>query len=458
MLALYFHEHYLTLVHKLERVKKVWFDGNVTGKRSPQVFNYYFSNLSMIPNIKRYDVLDFIRRKRIGKLDQEFIAENGKAGQEIIMHGQTWKILSIDEEKSIIQVEPVYRSLGAVPSWKGEIIPVPFEITQQVGRLRKEIAKNLEIGNGDASTTLENYVLNVEALRTVLDTIRKHLEAKYPIPTNRMILIEGFESYVIIHACFGNLVNEVIAKTLAALLSARLSVNVSSQTDSYRIALITPTYLNPMLVRDELLKLKPDEMEFILETTLKRAILFTWRFWNVAKRFGIVERDAEYRSSYARMLVKIFDNTPASKEAFNEIYTEKMDIENARKILILIQNSEIEVSVVNRPMEYSPLALPSLDRIAPHDMLRSAISTTAILEIVKNRLNLKDVRLVCILNADYNGIRKLRTLSNVINCPKCGLTLIATTYLTDRDLIKIVKKKKAKRKLTQDEEKIWLRA
>ena len=213
-----------------------------------------------------------------------------------------------------------------------------------------------------------------------------------------------------------------------------------------------------MLVRDEILKLKPEEMEFILEMKLKRAILFTWRFWNVAKRFGIVERDAEYRSSYARMLVKIFDGTPASKEAFNEIYTEKMDVENARKILHMIQNSELEVSVVNKPMEYSPLALPILDRIAPHDMLRSAISTTAILEIVKNRLNLKDMRLVCILNADYNGIRKLRTLPNVIKCPKCGLTLIATTYLTDRDLIKIVKKKKAKRKLTQDEEKIWLRA
>jgi ATP-dependent Lhr-like helicase len=161
-------------------------------------------------------------------------------------------------------------------------------------------------------------------------------------------------------------------------------------------------------------------MEFILETTLKRAKLFIWRFWNVAKRFGIVDRDAEYRSSYARMLVKIFDNTPVSRETFNEIYTEKMDVENVRKVLIMVQNGEIEVLVVNKPMEYSPLALPILDRIAPHDMLRSAVSTTAILEIVKDRLNLKEVRLVCIFNADYNGIRTVRTLPDVIKCPKCG--------------------------------------
>ncbi len=448
----------IDVVEQLESVKKVWFDGSVIGKRAPYVFNYYYSNLSMIPNIKRYDVLDFIRRKRIGMLDQEFIAENGKAGQEFIMHGQTWKILSVDEEKSVIQVESVYQTLGAVPSWKGETIPVPFEIAQQVGRLRKEIAEKIEIDPNNACKALENYALNEDASKKAIDTIRKHLKAEYPVPTNRKILIEGFESYVILHACFGNLVNEAIAKTLVALLSARLSVNVSSQTDAYRIALITPTHFNPMLVRDELLKLKPDEMDFILETTLKRTTLFTWRFWNVAKRFGIVERDAEYRSSYARMLVKIFDNTPVSKETFNEIYTEKMDVENARKVLIMVQTGEIEVSVVNRPTKYSPLALPILDRIAPHDMLRSAISTTAILEIVKNRLSLKEVRLVCIINADYNGIRKVRTLPDVIKCPKCGLTLIATTYLTDRDLIKIIKKKKAKRNLTQEEEKIWLRA
>lgn len=119
------------------------------------------------------------------------------------------------------------------------------------------------------------------------------------------------------------------------------------------------------------------------------------------------------------MLVKIFDNTPVSRETFNEIYTEKMDVENVRKVLIMFQNGEIEVLVVNKPVEYSPLALPILDRIAPHDMLRSAVSTTAILEIVKDWLNLKEVRLVCIFNADYNGIRTVRTLPDVIKCPKC---------------------------------------
>jgi ATP-dependent Lhr-like helicase len=448
----------IDVVYQLESVKKIWFDENIIKKRAPHVYNYYFSNLSMIPNVKRYDVVDFLRRKRIGTLDQEFIAENGKAGQEFIMHGQTWKILSVDEENSITQVEPVYQSLGAVPSWKGEIIPVPFDIAQQVGRLRKEVAEKLSPDHGNALQVLEKYQLNEDALTKAIETLRKHLQAEYPMPTHRKILIEGFESYVIIHACFGNLVNEAIAKTLVALLSARLSVSVTSRSDPYRIALITPTYLNPMLVRDELLKLKPEEMDFILDTTLKRAKLFTWRFWNVAKRFGIVEKDAEYRSSYARMLVKIFDNTPVSRETLNEIYTEKMDVENARKILSLVQNGEINVAVVNRSVKYSPLALPILDRIAPQDMLKLALPSTTIIEIVKERLNLKEVRLVCILNADYNGIRKVRTLPDVIKCPNCGLTLIATTYSTDSDLIKIVKKKKAKRNLTQEEEKIWLRA
>jgi ATP-dependent Lhr-like helicase len=450
-------EELLTVVYQLESVKTIWFDEPILKKRSPHIFKYYFANLSMIPDVKRYDVFDFLRRKRLGTLDQEFIAENGKAGQEVIMHGQTWKILSVDEEQSLVQVEPVYQSLGAIPSWKGEIIPVPFEIAQHVGKLRNALA---EIHTSETSTsqTLGRHYLNEDASRKAIETMQKHVQAGYPLPTHHRLLIEGFETYVIIHACFGNLVNEALAKTLAALLSARLSVSVTSRSDPYRIALITPTYLTPRLVKDELLKLKPDEMDFILETTLKRVPLFTWRFWNVAKRFGIVEKDAEYRSSYARMLVTIFENTPVSKETFNELYTEKMDVENARKVLQQIQQGEIEVAVTSRSRTYSPLALPILDKIAPQDLLQLGLPSTTIIEIVKERLHAKELRLVCILNADYQGIRKVRTLPDVIQCPKCGLTLLAATYSTDRDLMKIVKKKKARRTLTPEEEKIWRRA
>ena len=65
---------------------------------------------------------------------------------------------------------------------------------------------------------------------------------------------------------------------------------------------------------------------------------------------------------------------------------------------------------------------------------------------------------MCIFNGDYNGVRNLRGLPATIRCPNCCSTLLAATHPKDIRLIKIIKKKISKRKLTSDEEKNWLSA
>ena len=95
-------------------------------KRYPNIFKYYYENISMITEVKRYGVVNFFDRRKIGFLDQEFISKNGKSGQDFIIHGQMWRIASIDEEKRLVQVEPVPQSFGAIPAWEGESMPAPF--------------------------------------------------------------------------------------------------------------------------------------------------------------------------------------------------------------------------------------------------------------------------------------------------------------------------------------------
>ncbi len=65
--------------------------------KTTRVFRYYYQNLSMIPDVKSYTVFDFIRKKRIGTLDQEFVAKRCKSGTNIILHGNTWKVITTDE-------------------------------------------------------------------------------------------------------------------------------------------------------------------------------------------------------------------------------------------------------------------------------------------------------------------------------------------------------------------------
>ncbi len=202
------------------------------------------------------------------------------------MRGQTWRLISVDDEENLVQVEPVSQSFGAIPSWEGEMIPVPFMVAQRVGKIRGEIATDRhKLGATDSSI---HSLLNEEAFAKVKDLLTRHQRKGYSVPTDEKILIECYENYAIIHSCFGNLVNETLAKVLASLLSARLGINIGTQIDAYRIAFIAPSSIDSTLIQKELLGIKPSDIELVLSETLRYTSLFAWRLWNVAKRFGIV--------------------------------------------------------------------------------------------------------------------------------------------------------------------------
>jgi len=445
------------VVEQLDRQGIIWFDGEYVKKRRGRCFNYYFTNLSTIPNVKRFSVQDFLSKKRIGSLDQEFIATRGKPGQEIIMHGQTWRVLIIDEENDFVQVEAVDQSLGAIPSWEGEIIPVPFEVAQEVGMMKKIIAEKV-IRHEDPLEVLQKYPMDNDSSLKIVNAVQKQLEAGFPIPTHHLILIETVGNYTVIHACFGNLINQAIGHTLAALLSARLSVNVAIRCDSYHIALIIPSKVNSEVIRKELELISAGDIRSILTNTLGETFLFAWHLWNVSKRFGIVEHDADYRSGRAKGLAKALRNTVVYQEAFNELFSEKIDVEGAEHVIEMIGASKIEIKAVHDRKEFSPFAIPILDKIAPQDILRPATPKEEIIPIVKERLYAKEAKFICVFNADWHGIRKIRSLPNKIKCPRCSSSLIAMTYRNDDELFDIIKKKVSRRKMSKIEERKWLTA
>ncbi|MCX8176512.1 MAG: helicase-related protein, partial [Candidatus Bathyarchaeota archaeon] len=83
---------------------------------STHAYKYYFENLSMIPDVKHYLVVDFLTRRNVGSLDQEFVACYGNPGNLFILHGLVWRILRVDEEKNIVEVEETEPSPAAIPS------------------------------------------------------------------------------------------------------------------------------------------------------------------------------------------------------------------------------------------------------------------------------------------------------------------------------------------------------
>ena len=450
-------ETFMSVVKQLGAGRVITVQEDVLRPRLPNTFRYYFENLSMIPDMKRYLVFDFFRKRKIGTLDQDFVARKCRSGTELIMHGQTWKVIAVNEDELTVEVEPTAPTLNAIPSWEGEIIPVSYEVANEVGRLRAVISSELD---DSAKTNLLTDSLHVtkEAVQKAVESIRSQMES-YPLPTDTAVVVEKFENCIIVHACLGTLANETMSLVLTSLLGARLGVNIAAQTDSYRIALVTPFKIEPRLVEKELLQLTPEQLEEVVASALETSDTFAWRHWHVAKRFGAVERSAEYKASRARLLVKIFKSTPIEQETKREIFVEKLDLEHAKDVIKRITDGSVSLETVEeREATCSPLALPIVDKIIPHDLLRPAIPSKSLTQIIKERLLASRVRLVCMYKGDWDGIRVVGELPETIRCPHCRSTLIAATYLGDDGLARLVKRRARGQRLSEEEEQAYKRA
>lgn len=450
-------EAFYSVIGQLQQQRILNLREGILSARFPKARQYYYENLSVIPDVKKYTVFNFNLKRRLGTLDQEFVAKRCRAGTEFIMHGNTWRVISVDDEKLSLEVEATAPSLNAIPSWEGEIIPVECEAALEVGKLREIFSQTAS--RDKESLDLER-VLHINSISTakIKDAVETH-GRDYPLPTDRQIVVERFENCLVVHACFGNLVNETLGLVLSTLLYAKLGVNILTQVDTYRIALVTPLKLSPKTIVDELLKIEPREIKKIIENTVEHTELFAWRHWHVAKRFGAVEAKADYSLRRARLLVEVFRNTPINYETHREIYLEKLDIENTVKIVEKIVNREINVTLTEQKgMSCSPFALPIIDKIVPHNLLRPALPTQPLAEIVKERLMSTNVRLICIFNADWESVRAVGTLPETVRCPKCRSTLVAVAYHGDQGLLPIIIKKKNHKELTTEEEERWSRA
>jgi len=419
------------------------FAGQVS-PRNPGAIQYYFRNLSVIPDVQRYTVFDFFRKRRIGSLDQDFVARRCASGTEFILHGQTWKVISVDEEKLHVEVESSPPSLTAIPGWEGDMIPVQIDVATEVGRLRQLVR------DGSAEGGLDE---------TERDRVRSSLlshERQARIPTDRLLLVEEFENSVVVHTCAGNLVNEAMATVLASIFGSSLGANIATQVDQYRFALIFPRPVSALVVAEELRKLTADDLERIIKDTVESSDLFAWRHWHVLRRMGIVSKDAEYKAREARLLVDIYRNSMSNLETRRELFAEKLDIEGGKLVLSRIQSGDLKIDIVQDVGQCTPLAVPLLDRIVPHGLLRPAVEQASILDVVKNRLLHGKLRLLCMHCGQWDSVRTIENLPEQIRCPKCHSTLVASTFLSNDSLGKVIQKKMKSKKLTPEESKEWM--
>ncbi|MEM3382905.1 MAG: DEAD/DEAH box helicase [Nitrososphaerales archaeon] len=414
----------------LKSQRIVSYDGEIVrkGKRS---YDYYYENLSTIPDVQQFDVIDLTSKKTIGRLDHLFIGEYCEPGKTFILKGSSWRILSINDEKKEVHVEPISKDLTTIPYWTGELIPVDLNTAKEVGKIRRQIIN-------DELKVNEKQKQRLLCSKSILGII----------PNENTIVIEKKKSsnVIVIHACFGSKVNQTLATILSTLISST-GYPIESKSDPYRILLSSFGRLETKNIIDVL----NDEFEIedILSASIKGTHPLNWRTWHVAKKFGVISKDAQYDRKASHLIQDIYANTALYKEVLRELFLEKYSIKATKEILSKIRNGKIRV-IQKEVDEFSPLAKPILE-YSSSSMITSTSAEKAIIDLVEERLRNTRHRLIC-MSCAWESIIMTKEANDSIICSLCKSRLITATYLSDDELYRIIARKIEGKKLKKDEE------
>jgi len=450
----------LTYMHsRYPRLAWVSFEDQLAIKprQTKALYEYYFENLSMIPDEKQYLVVDESSDSAVGVLDEAFMAEYGKPGVKFIIRGSPWKILHVYGDK--LFVKAVDDPTGAIPSWIGEEIPVPFDVAQEVGQLRGLVEQKIRRGvkpEEVAAQLAKKYPADSETVgRAILETV-EHVQRGNLVPTDQRIVVEDWEEFVIIHANFGSLTNRALAQLLGHIVSEQTGYTVAVQHDPYRIFIQTMGTANAdaiiKLFNDLKQMLDATVQDMLTKATVKTG-LFKRRIIHVARRFGALKKWVDFGTVSLRSLLKSFEGTAVYEEALKEVFSKDLDLQHMLQVLNDIKMNKIEVTKLETKGVATPIARVGIERVSMKtDLIPSERMKLILVESAKARL-LNEVRtFVCTQNWDYMEMIRINDLPDKPTCPKCGSTALGVFSKEEEQIRSLVEKRGEK--LTKSEQKL----
>ena len=336
----------------------------------------FYASLSLIPDERTYRLRDLATRRLIGTLDERFVLTQILAQPEeiFLLHGQTWKV--VEHREGELLVEQV-QELGQEPRWAGEDLPVPYDVAQEIGELRR-------------TGTFDAYPVPADD-RTRLALRRQDGLASGSLATDRRVTVTPNGRLVVYGACFGTRTNETLAVAVAGLLTARLGgrVDVAAVEPTWFV-LELPIALEPSALVDAF-RVDPEALEPLVERLVPSGLDYRWVFLTVARKLGIVGASSDPKELRAlEPLLQESRSTPLGEEVLDKTLHDRYDLEHAREVLEQVRAGAIEVVAAAR----SPVSDAPLERLRWRAVPDQPPPT--LLRAIRERLEKEPLVLVCL--------------------------------------------------------------
>jgi ATP-dependent Lhr-like helicase len=302
----------------------------------------------------------------------------------------------------------------------------------------------------------EQYPADKETIQRALAETIEQVNAGIAVPTEKRIVLEDWEDFVIVHANFGSLTNRALAQLLGQILSEELGHGIVVQHDPYRIFVQTLGAANAariLKVFDELSAMPEHAVKDTLTKSTVKTGLFKRRIIHVARRFGALKKWADFSNVSLQKLVTSFEGTPIYEEGLKEVFTKDLDAESLVHVLGSIREGKVQLQVVETGGVATPVARVGIERVSMKtDLIPPERMRAVLVESARARLLNETGNFICTNCWDYMELVRLKDLPEKPKCPRCGSVAIGLLKVEEERALPLVEKKGEK--LAKAEEKL----
>jgi len=201
---------------------KIWYDEEtgMMGKKGRMTRVIYMTNIGTIPD--ESFILVKIGSEIIGKLDEGFV-EKLKPGDVFVLGGQTYTFKF--SRGQVIQVSASTQRPPTVPSWFSEMLPLSFDLANQIGVFRKLMNERFCSGKTKEEILkfLHDYLyIDKNAANAIYEYFYEQFSFSQ-IPSNTRLIIEHTKdtrgNIIIFHTLLGRRVNDCLSRAVAFAVS-----------------------------------------------------------------------------------------------------------------------------------------------------------------------------------------------------------------------------------------------
>ncbi len=333
---------------------RIWYDeesGNI-GKKGKLARVIYMTNIGTIPEESYITVK--VGEQTVGMIDEGFL-ERLKPGDVFVLGGEVYQFKF--SRGMTAQVSASVSRPPTVPSWFSEMLPLSFDLAQEVGFFRRLMEERFT-----ANKTKEEIIKFVKSYLYVDENSAESLYHYFAeqfyfskIPSDRRIIIETYldrgRQYVIFHALFGRRVNDCLSRALAFVIGRSQHRDVEMGINDNGFYLSAEKNFNAFRAFN---LLQSEDFRSILDQSIERSEVLQRRFRHCASRSLMILRDyMGNRKTAGRMQVgskillnavkRISNDFPILKEARREVLEDLMDCEHALQIIKEVNSKQIAV-------------------------------------------------------------------------------------------------------------------